>query len=268
MWRNLCTAAVSEVKAHSSCWATVLDAPLYMTGPETASPWSGGTRSTTCSTRASTCITNICANTESKTLASPSGACSTRSRLSATPVAATSCTSTSTNPRRRRAQPHLTPTPRAHAPHQIRHPGPERQRLLGRITTACREMTQLADHLGAFAALFVPDVDNARRLDAWIAEVRHCDLPHLRSFVRGLQQNIEAIVAALTFPCSNGPTESVNTKTKLTARQMHGRAGFNLLRHRILLGWHHPALPPHVRQGRRSYRPRPQECRLGEWSKS
>ncbi len=26
---NLCDAALSEVKAHSTCWATVLDAPIY-----------------------------------------------------------------------------------------------------------------------------------------------------------------------------------------------------------------------------------------------
>ncbi len=32
LWHNLCEAALSEVKAHSTCWATVLDAPLY-TGP-------------------------------------------------------------------------------------------------------------------------------------------------------------------------------------------------------------------------------------------
>lgn len=37
-------------------------------------------------------------------------------------------------------------------------------------------------------------------------------------------------------PYSDGPTEGVNTKTKRIARQMHGRAGFTLLHHRILLG--------------------------------
>jgi hypothetical protein len=29
LWKNLCEAALSEVKAHSACWATVLDAPIY-----------------------------------------------------------------------------------------------------------------------------------------------------------------------------------------------------------------------------------------------
>lgn len=41
---------------------------------------------------------------------------------------------------------------------------------------------------------------------------------------------------ALTCPYHNGGTEGVNTKTKRLMRQMHGRAGFTLLRHRILLG--------------------------------
>jgi hypothetical protein len=29
VWKNLCEAVLSEVKAHSTCWATVLDAPIY-----------------------------------------------------------------------------------------------------------------------------------------------------------------------------------------------------------------------------------------------
>lgn len=29
VWHNLCEAALSEVKAHNTCWAAVLDAPLY-----------------------------------------------------------------------------------------------------------------------------------------------------------------------------------------------------------------------------------------------
>ncbi|GGS28094.1 hypothetical protein GCM10010269_78400 [Streptomyces humidus] len=29
VWHNLCEAALSEVKAHSTCWAAVLDAPIY-----------------------------------------------------------------------------------------------------------------------------------------------------------------------------------------------------------------------------------------------
>lgn len=44
-----------------------------------------------------------------------------------------------------------------------------------------------------------------------------------------------AINAGLTLPHHNGRTEGVNTRTKRIMRQMHGHAGFDLLRHRILL---------------------------------
>ena len=40
--------------------------------------------------------------------------------------------------------------------------------------------------------------------------------------------------AALTMPHHNGRTEGVNTKTKMIQRQMYGRAGFSLLRLRVL----------------------------------
>ncbi|WP_461184270.1 transposase, partial [Xylanimonas ulmi] len=54
-------------------------------------------------------------------------------------------------------------------------------------------------------------------------------------FVRGLEQDRDAVVAAVTLPHHNGRTEGVNTRTKMLKRQMYGRAGFDLLRHRILL---------------------------------
>ncbi|WP_371106179.1 MULTISPECIES: transposase [Streptomyces] len=73
-------------------------------------------------------------------------------------------------------------------------------------------------------------------LPSWIVQVRAADLPHLHAFTRSLERDRDAVNAALTLPYSNGPTEGVNTKTKRIARQMHGRAGFPLLHHRILLG--------------------------------
>ncbi len=50
-----------------------------------------------------------------------------------------------------------------------------------------------------------------------------------------LDLDIQAVTAALTMPHHNGRTEGVNTRTKMIKRQMYGRAGFELLRHRILL---------------------------------
>lgn len=97
-------------------------------------------------------------------------------------------------------------------------------------------MTQLASCIRTFAPLLVPDPGNGDVLEHWTAEVRTADLPHLHAFTRGLERDRDAVLAAFTLPYSNRPTGGVNTKTKLIARQVHGRAGFTLLRHRILLG--------------------------------
>lgn len=90
-------------------------------------------------------------------------------------------------------------------------------------------MTQLAADTRGFAPLPTPHTDNAEALARWIAQVRTADLPHLHAFARGLDRDIDAVIAGLTLPYSNGPTEAVNTKTKRIAREMHGRAGFTLL---------------------------------------
>ena len=104
------------------------------------------------------------------------------------------------------------------------------------LVAACPEMIDLADAVVGFAQLLRPHSGNDSRLDTWIATVTAADLPHLHAFARGLAQDRDAVNAGLTLPYHNGGTEGVNTKTKRIMRQMHGRASFDLLRHRILLG--------------------------------
>lgn len=72
-------------------------------------------------------------------------------------------------------------------------------------------------------------------LTKWITDVRAADLPYLHAFTNGLELDRAAVDAGLTTPHHNGRTEGVNTRSKRIMRQMHGRAGFTLLRHRILL---------------------------------
>jgi transposase len=110
------------------------------------------------------------------------------------------------------------------------------QETISRVVVACPEMTALATLIRDFAALLAPDPGNATRLQEWITAARAADLPLIHAFTRGLDLDIQAVTAALTLPFHNGRTEGVNTKTKMIKRQMYGRAGFALLRHRILLG--------------------------------
>lgn len=114
---------------------------------------------------------------------------------------------------------------------------PDDQReTAGRLSGACPEMTALSSLIGKFAAMLDPDPANEGKLLQWIGEARTAGLPHLHSFTRGLELDISAATAAVTLPHHNGRTEGVNNKTKMIKRQMFGRAGFELLRHRILLG--------------------------------
>ncbi|MFD3758773.1 transposase [Streptomyces sp. NPDC058622] len=76
----------------------------------------------------------------------------------------------------------------------------------------------------------------ARRPRRWIEAATADGLPALHGFVRGLEKDRAAVQAGLDLPYSNGTTEGVNNKTKLLKRQTYGRAGFALLRQRILLG--------------------------------
>jgi transposase len=105
-----------------------------------------------------------------------------------------------------------------------------------RIASACPEMKTLADLIRSFAVMLDPDPANEEKLQQWMADARAADLPNLHSFTRGLDLDIKAATAGLTLPHHNGRTEGVNCKTKMIKRQMYGRAGFALLRHRILLG--------------------------------
>lgn len=104
------------------------------------------------------------------------------------------------------------------------------------LAAACPEMAALASVVRSFAALLTPRKDNPARLAAWTTAAREADLPHVHSFARGIEGDIDAVTAAIILDHHNGRTEGVNTKTKLLKRQMYGRAGINLLRHRILLG--------------------------------
>ncbi len=59
-------------------------------------------------------------------------------------------------------------------------------------------------------------------------------LPELQSFATGVERDKDAVQAGLTWPINNGMVEGHVTKLKLIKRTMYGRAGFALLRQRVL----------------------------------
>ncbi len=107
--------------------------------------------------------------------------------------------------------------------------------LREKLAAACPEMTELSALVDLFAAMLTPESANGDRLEQWIARVRAANLPTLGSYATGLERDRGAVEAALTLPYHNGPTEGVNQKIKLLKRQTYGRAGYRLLRQRVLL---------------------------------
>ena len=70
--------------------------------------------------------------------------------------------------------------------------------------------------------------------DGWLAACQASGIPDLQGFAAGLKQDEAAVRAALTTNWSNGQVEGQNTRLKMLKRQMYGRAGFALLRKRVL----------------------------------
>jgi transposase len=71
-------------------------------------------------------------------------------------------------------------------------------------------------------------------LDSWLADAAASKLPEFQAFARRLRQDEAAIRAGLSLAWSNGPVEGANHRLKLIKRQMYGRAGFDLLKTRVL----------------------------------
>jgi transposase len=71
-------------------------------------------------------------------------------------------------------------------------------------------------------------------LDGWLEEAEACKAPAMRNFATGLRKDLAAVRAGLTEEWSNGPVEGFVHKLKLLKRQGYGRAGFDLLRARML----------------------------------
>lgn len=72
------------------------------------------------------------------------------------------------------------------------------------------------------------------QLDSWLSKVEASGIPELQRFANGLQRDKAAVLAGLTLDHSNGQTEGQVTRIKLIKRMMFGRAGFALLRQRVL----------------------------------
>ena len=71
-------------------------------------------------------------------------------------------------------------------------------------------------------------------LQPWLRVMAQCGYPDLQVFGAGLARDVDAVTAALEIDWSNGMVEGQVNRLKMVKRTMFGRAGFALLRQRML----------------------------------
>lgn len=118
-----------------------------------------------------------------------------------------------------------------------RHPDgltSEESLRLKQLLDRCPELADTAAHVREFAKI-MDRLDGARKLPGWIDRAEDAELPMMRSFARNLRNDLDAVIQGLTSPFNSGIVEGRVTDLKSIKRQMAGRAGFPLLRKRVLL---------------------------------
>ncbi len=75
---------------------------------------------------------------------------------------------------------------------------------------------------------------NAQPLQTWLWDCQMSGISDLVTFAQSLEKEGSALQAAFTLPYSTGPVEGKINKLKYIKRSMYDRAGFPLLRQRVL----------------------------------
>ena len=109
---------------------------------------------------------------------------------------------------------------------------PLEQARLDAIRARSDELATALDLADGFAELIRKR--SRETLGEWLARGEASSDPDLRRFAEGIRRDEAAVHAAVTETWSNGPVEGHVNRLKMIKRQMYGRAGFVLLRARVL----------------------------------
>ena len=108
----------------------------------------------------------------------------------------------------------------------------ERQAVLTRMEQASPTFGQLYRLTVQFTEMLRKR--QPEQLRPWLSAAKASDLRELKSLAEGIERDYDAVEAALHLPYSTGPVEGNINRLKLIKRSGYGRAGFDLLRLRVL----------------------------------
>lgn len=117
----------------------------------------------------------------------------------------------------------------------VKHPdkrSEEDEAVLTQISQGHTKLTTTIELARDFAAI-VRD-QQAEKLNNWLQKAHESKYRIWNNFAASLNQDFDAVRAALSMNWSNGPTEGHVNRLKCVKRQMYGRAKDDLLRKRIL----------------------------------
>jgi len=98
-----------------------------------------------------------------------------------------------------------------------------------RFCPKARELRRLSLRFGAMLRW-----RSAEKLSNWIDSAAASGFPFVAQFASTLRRDLGAVELSITTPWSNGPIEGHINRLKAIKRQMYGRAGFELLKARVL----------------------------------
>jgi transposase len=127
------------------------------------------------------------------------------------------------------------PSPRKLSFEWVRRPEdrkPNEQRRIDAIRANCDELASALSLADEFANLLRKR--SCGTLSDWLMKSEAAACPEIRGFAEGIRRDEAAVLAGVTQRWSNGPVEGHVNRLKTVKRQMYGRAGFVLLRARVL----------------------------------
>lgn len=108
----------------------------------------------------------------------------------------------------------------------------EAQARLDAIRRASPDLTSALDLADEFTALIRKQ--STGTLKDWLSRAEVSPCPEVRHFAEGIRRDEAAVNAAVRTRWSNGPVEGHVNRLKTIKRQMYGRAGFALLKARVV----------------------------------
>jgi transposase len=106
------------------------------------------------------------------------------------------------------------------------------QKYLTRLCQADQEIRETSELIQSFTTMLRER--QGEQLDVWLTQVEAHGVAELKSFAQGVKKDYDAVKAGLTLPWSQGPVEGHVNRLKVLKRQMYGKAGFQILRKRVL----------------------------------